>query len=217
MNKSIISLVLLLSCVFTVTGRDRLYIEDFNIKAGETLQIPVLLRNDTAYSGLQTDLYLPAGLTLDMEDDEYIIDPTSRESNSHTIVSNQLSNGAIRVYISSVSAREFTGNNGAIMTLSITANNNFTGPAFIELKNSVCAEALGTRHVLRNEVCYVNYYLKGDVNGDHEVNIADINAIIDIILGSTVNPKIMERADVNGDGEVNIADVNVVIDVILSE
>ena len=63
----------------------------------------------------------------------------------------------------------------------------------------------------------MNYYLKGDVNGDHEVNIADINAIIDIILGSTVNPIIMERADVNGDGEVNIADVNVVIDVILSE
>ncbi len=149
---------------------------------------------------------------LDMEDDEYIIDLTSRESTSHTIVSNMLSNGAIRIYISSVSARDFTGNNGAIMTLSLTAANDFTGPAFVELKNSVCAEALGTRHVLRNEVCYVNFNIKGDVNGDHEANIADVNSVIDMILSSVSNM----AGDVNGDGEVNIADVNVIIDIILS-
>ena len=53
----------------------------------------------------------------------------------------------------------------------------------------------------------------GDVNGDGEVNIADVNAIIDIILsGSTNNPV----ADVNSDDEVNIADINTIIDLILS-
>jgi len=212
MNKSILSFVLLLLSILTATGKDRLYIEDFKILAGETMQIPVLLCNDTAYCGLQTDLYLPAGLTLDMEGNEYIIDMTFRESNSHTIASNKLSNGAIRIYISSVSAREFTGNSGAIMTLSLTAASNFTGPAFIELKNSVCAEALGTRHVLRNEVCYVNYDLKGDVNGDHEVNIADVNSVIDMILSSNSD----KSGDVNCDGEVNIADINVIIDIILN-
>ena len=51
----------------------------------------------------------------------------------------------------------------------------------------------------------------GDVNGDGEVNISDVNAIIDIILGGGSIP----RADVNGDGEINIADVNIVIDMIL--
>ncbi|MBR3728007.1 MAG: dockerin type I repeat-containing protein [Muribaculaceae bacterium] len=54
--------------------------------------------------------------------------------------------------------------------------------------------------------------IKGDVNGDGEVNIADVNAIIDCILTGTVNP----RGDVNGDTEVNIADVNAVIDIILN-
>ena len=51
----------------------------------------------------------------------------------------------------------------------------------------------------------------GDVNGDLEVNIADVNAIIDIILGGSGNA----AADVNGDGEINIADINAVIDIIL--
>ena len=54
---------------------------------------------------------------------------------------------------------------------------------------------------------------KGDVNGDGEVNIADVNALIAQILSGQTSA----AADVNGDGEVNIADVNAVIDIILSK
>lgn len=54
--------------------------------------------------------------------------------------------------------------------------------------------------------------VQGDVNGDSEVNIADINALIDLILTGGSGDA---RSDVNGDGEVNIADVNAVIDLIL--
>ncbi len=54
--------------------------------------------------------------------------------------------------------------------------------------------------------------LAGDVNGDGEVNIADINALIDLILAGKTSP----TADVNGDNEVNIADINAVIDIILN-
>ena len=52
----------------------------------------------------------------------------------------------------------------------------------------------------------------GDVNRDLEVNIADVNAVIDIILGGNDDTP---AADVNGDGEINIADINAVIDIIL--
>ena len=53
--------------------------------------------------------------------------------------------------------------------------------------------------------------VKGDVNCDGEVNIADVNAVIAMILSG----KPEDSGDVNGDGEVNIADVNTVIDLIL--
>ena len=53
----------------------------------------------------------------------------------------------------------------------------------------------------------------GDVNRDLEVNIADVNAVIDIILGGNDDTP---AADVNGDGEINIADINAVIDIILN-
>ena len=57
--------------------------------------------------------------------------------------------------------------------------------------------------------------LPGDVNGDGEVNIADVNIVIDLILGGTADEGILKRADVNGDGEIGIADSNFIIDIIL--
>ena len=54
--------------------------------------------------------------------------------------------------------------------------------------------------------------LRGDINGDREINIADVNAVINIILGGNSSTSL---ADVNGDGEINIADINAVIDMIL--
>ena len=59
-------------------------------------------------------------------------------------------------------------------------------------------------------------YPTGDVNGDGEVNIADINALIDTILSGNADSETATRADVNGDSEVNVADVNALIDLILS-
>lgn len=57
--------------------------------------------------------------------------------------------------------------------------------------------------------------VEGDVNGDGEVNIADVNDIIDVILtghsGRAIN------ADVDGNDEINIGDVNRIIAIILSQ
>lgn len=59
-------------------------------------------------------------------------------------------------------------------------------------------------------------WIRGDVNGDGAVNIADINALIGIILGRQADEQTMLRADVNGDGAINIADINAVIAIILN-
>ena len=57
-----------------------------------------------------------------------------------------------------------------------------------------------------------NAGLTGDVNGDGEVNIADVNAVLDMILSGNE----LSAGDVNGDGEIGIADVNALITIILS-
>ena len=63
----------------------------------------------------------------------------------------------------------------------------------------------------------VEDFILGDVNGDGEVNIADVNALMDIILGGEADKATLRRADVNSDKEKNIADINALIDIILKD
>jgi hypothetical protein len=68
--------------------------------------------------------------------------------------------------------------------------------------------------------------IPGDVNGDGEVNVADANSVIHVIInggsgGHTRAPidgddNVTYLEDVNLDGEINIADVNLVINYILN-
>ena len=54
----------------------------------------------------------------------------------------------------------------------------------------------------------------GDVNGDGEVSIGDVTALINILLS---NGSTSPAADVNGDGEVSIGDVTALIDILLKK
>jgi hypothetical protein len=57
--------------------------------------------------------------------------------------------------------------------------------------------------------------LVGDVNGDGDMSIADVTALIDYLLGGTTSI-VREVADVNHDDEITIADVTALIDLLLS-
>ena len=52
--------------------------------------------------------------------------------------------------------------------------------------------------------------IKGDVNGDEAINVADIGAIIDVMAGNDADNA--KAADVNGDGNVDVSDIGAVID-----
>ena len=67
------------------------------------------------------------------------------------------------------------------------------------------------RDVTEEYLPYLEGAVPGDVNGDGEVSISDVNVVINYILSAVFN----DAADVNKDGEVNIADVNALIDLIL--
>ena len=54
--------------------------------------------------------------------------------------------------------------------------------------------------------------VKGDINGDDVVDIADVNACIGMILGLQSATAV---GDVNGDGNVDVADMNAIIDIVL--
>ena len=56
--------------------------------------------------------------------------------------------------------------------------------------------------------------IKGDVTGDARVDISDVNAVINVVLGKVPSTA---AADVNGDYSVDISDVNLVINIMLGK
>lgn len=59
-----------------------------------------------------------------------------------------------------------------------------------------------------------NAGIKGDVTGDGSVDVADINVVINIMLGKAESTPM---ADVTGDNQVDISDVNYIINVMLGK
>ena len=53
----------------------------------------------------------------------------------------------------------------------------------------------------------------GDVDGNGTVNVSDVTALVNMILG--VVPKDDVRADVDGNGTVNVSDVTALVNLIL--
>ena len=62
---------------------------------------------------------------------------------------------------------------------------------------------------------YIDRWAKatGDINGDGEVNVSDVTALINKILGSSTYSDAV--CDINGDGEINVSDVTALINLIL--
>lgn len=114
-------------------SQTKLTVDDFTINANETQTLTVNLENpDMTVTLVQFDLELPEGLSIPKdEDEEYLIDMTSRASKKHTLDYND-KNG--RVLLSSSSNKTLSGQSGAIITIDITAAATFeTGT--ITLKN----------------------------------------------------------------------------------
>ena len=55
------------------------------------------------------------------------------------------------------------------------------------------------------------------MNRDGEVTIADVTALVNIILGKDTAGYDLEAADVNEDGERTIADVTALVNIILGK
>ena len=80
------------------------------------------------------------------------------------------------------------------------------GSAFLRLTNTQAGNTIKV---------YIDRWYKatGDINGDGEVNVSDVTALINKILGSSTYSD--ASCDINGDGEINVSDVTALINLIL--
>ena len=216
--KRIVFMILVVVVAFNAAAVNRLYLPDFAISPGETMQVALIMQNDEQITAIQTDLMLPEGLTVVQEDDEYLFDLTSRKASDHAIISKLRHDGVIRRVSFSIGVKPFKGNNGAVVVINLKAADDFEGSATIGLKNSIIANLEGQEFFLAGDSCEVQFLtqqLLGDANGDGKVNINDVTCIINYLLAGCQTSFHIENADLTSDGLITIADVTALINYLL--
>ena len=156
---------IMLSCLFslqawTVSAQNRLYIEDFSIDPGATVDVSIMLDNEvTDFASFQADLYLSEGLELvqqyNEEDEEYFIFAlTSRKKSRMAIGAATQSDGAMRMMLTQTmgsSMQTISGTSGALVTFKIKAAENASGTKYIDLKNVVFTTASAQQYNFSDE------------------------------------------------------------------
>lgn len=123
-------------------SHDVLHVADFMLSPGEERTVDVMLDNTVDFSALQMNLRLPAGVNLKK------VALTGRATDGHAVVYNENTPGNINLMAFAASTENFTGNDGAILKLTLQADKNFCGEGAIELTDVKLAESDGyTRKV----------------------------------------------------------------------
>ena len=117
-----------------------LYIDPFEIEAGEETDILVNLSNaGTEITAVEFDLFLPEGLEVVSDEYGYYLSPGSRtpnKRNQHAVSGALLSSGAIHVICYHNSQLAFTGEDGDVVAITIKAADDLEpGNYTIDLRN----------------------------------------------------------------------------------
>ena len=118
-------------------SHDVLHVSDFMLNPGEERTVDVMLDNTVDFSALQMNLCLPAGVNLKK------VALTGRATDGHAVVYNENTPGNINLMAFAASTENFTGNEGAILKLTLQADKNFCGDGAIELTDVKLAESDG--------------------------------------------------------------------------
>ena len=194
---------------------DKLHIQDLMIAAGGSMTVNVNLDNAQEYTAFQTDINVSEGLSIRLAGQEDAFKLSDRTSGMHLINNYLHEDNTVRVVTYSPVLMPINGNEGALFSFDIDADENFSGAGTITLSRTLFSTANGVEYRLADSECSVKKVLRGDVNLDGTVNVADINMVVNIILGGRVASDVLKRADVNNDGNVTISDINLLISIIL--
>lgn len=118
-------------------SHDALHVADFTLNRGEEKTIAVEISNTVDFSAFQMNMHLPYGVSLKKAA------LTSRATEGHTMMYNEIEPGNIAMIAFAASTENFYGNDGAVLMLTLKADNNFCGDGAIEFTGIKLAESDG--------------------------------------------------------------------------
>ena len=201
-----------------------IYMDATEVRTASQATLSLKMKNKVQISAFQFDLSLPEGVTV-VKNSRGMIqgalnDGRLYEGDDHTLTISELEDGIVRVVCASSSSLNFVGNEGEIATLKVNiADDMIEGDYAIRLKDIKLVKDNGDKlytELVQSKLTVVSY-IPGDANGDGEVDVADVVAIVNYILEKPADNFNFKAADVNDDNEIDAADVVSVVNIILDK
>ena len=205
----------------TLTDDDKIVVAEVTVTKGQQATIGINLENKTTdLTAYQFDLTLPDGVSLSQNDKgKFLVTKTSRyEDDGQTLNVSKQEGNTYRFVCFSMSNEIITGTSGAILNASLTIGASVnTGSYEAMITNIVVTKQDGTQLKLKdsNFNIVVTNVIKGDANGDGEINVSDIVEIVNYIMGKPSANFVQAASDLNGDGEINVTDIVKVVSIIM--
>lgn len=169
----------------------------------------------------QFDLVLPEGVSLVPNGKRFKYQKGECYNAMHSIVINYVEEDNVyRVVCASLDdTYPLNGTSGMLLKLFVQTNDSLKDytkkDAF--LKNVKLSTLGGTKVDVSDASFIISFdhkMIKGDINLDGKVTIADVTALVNIILGKATSSD-NSGTDINGDDKVTIADVTALVNIIL--
>lgn len=211
-----------LSAVCNVTVVDAagnmLVSSDISAGTGSEVDWVVGLNNEAAITAIQADIMLPEGVTIAMEDGDYLIDLTDRKARDHTVSASPLPDGGYRLLIGSATSKPFTGNEGDLFIIHLVVADEILGGDYnLDLTNVIMSATDATVYYTPDVTTKLTVvdYIRGDANGDRTVNVGDYVTVGNYILNLNPQPFIFKAADVDNNNTINVGDMVGIANIIL--
>lgn len=193
-----------------------IYIEPFEGRVGDDINIEVRLKNAASATSYGFELVLPQGISIAVDSDGSFDDEVtlSTRHKGHTTTTNKLSDTTYKIGVASMSSKVLTDNDGVAITIKAHVSADMAvGEYPIMVKNPLIVNNDGTKPNVQETLSKITIedYVKGDVDGDGVIDLADAVLVINHYVGKPVASFIDKAADVDGDGVIDLADAVLII------
>ena len=118
-----------------------IYVENVSGSKNSQIELSVRMRNASDIRGFQFDLYLPEGVSMANNAKASLSSDRLAAGDAHTLMVNEVSDGAVRFLCSSMNDENFAGGDGEIATLTVNiADNVANGDYDVVVTNAIMTE-----------------------------------------------------------------------------
>ena len=190
---------------------DRIQVPTVTVKSGESVELAIEFDATTAnYMGWQCDMTLSEGLTLKL-DNAGKPEATLGERfdmTEHKLSTGVTAAGGYRFIATSFERDAIPTGSGTLFTVTLQADEMLAPGNYEGRLSAIEFNTIDNQRLLFDDLTFTVTVapegIKGDVNGDGAVDIADVVAVYNIMAGNNSNGY---NGDVNKDGATDIADV----------